>query len=136
MMTLRRALPTTWGRCGSLLERLKGEGKRVFALGAPVKGSTVLNYAKIGPELIELVTEVNEFKFGRVTPGTHIPVVDEKTVTEKADYYLVLSWNFIDFLVGKFDAYLQDGGRFIVTVPEVRIVGPGGAFETVSGETA
>ncbi|MGE3689838.1 MAG: class I SAM-dependent methyltransferase [Novosphingobium sp.] len=115
----------------TLLERLRGEGKRVFALGAPVKGSTVLNYARIGPELIEKVTEVNEFKFGRVTPGTHIPVVDEKTVTEVPDYYLVLSWNFIDFLVGKFDAYLQQGGRFIVTVPEVRIVGPGGAFERV-----
>jgi SAM-dependent methyltransferase len=113
----------------ALLERLKAEGRRVYALGAPVKGSTVLNYAGIGPELVELVTEVNPLKFGRVTPGTHIPVVDEATVTEAPDYYLVLAWNFIDFLVGKYDDYLRAGGRFIVTVPELRIVGPGGAFE-------
>ena len=114
-----------------LLERLKEQGKTVYALGAPVKGSTVLNYAKIGPDLVSKATEVNELKFGRVTPGTHIPVVDESTVTDRPDYYLVLAWNFLDFLVGKFDDYLQSGGRFIVSVPEVRIVGPKGEFETV-----
>jgi SAM-dependent methyltransferase len=114
----------------SLLETLKAEGKTVYALGAPVKGSTVLNRAQIGPDLVEKVTEVNPLKIGRVTPGTHIPVVDERTMTEKPDYYLVLAWNFIDFLVGKFDDYLTAGGRFIVTVPEVRIVGPKGEYET------
>jgi hypothetical protein len=112
-----------------LLERLKAEGHTVFALGAPVKGSTVLNYAQIGPELVDRVTEVNEFKIGRVTPGTHIPVVDERLVTEKPDYYLVLAWNFIDFLVVKFDDYLVSGGRFITTVPDVRIIGPKGEFQ-------
>ncbi|MBC2664437.1 class I SAM-dependent methyltransferase [Novosphingobium flavum] len=114
----------------SLLEKLKAEGKTVYALGAPVKGSTVLNRAQIGPDLVEMVTEVNPLKIGRVTPGTHIPVVDEKTLTAKPDYYLVLAWNFIDFLVGKFDDYLTSGGRFIVTVPEVRIIGPKGEYET------
>jgi SAM-dependent methyltransferase len=114
----------------TLLEKLKAEGKTVYALGAPVKGSTVLNRAQIGPDLVAKVTEVNPLKIGRVTPGTHIPVVDEKTMTETPDYYLVLAWNFIDFLVGKFDDYLTAGGRFIVTVPEVRIVGPKGEYET------
>lgn len=114
-----------------LLEGLKAEGKTVYALGAPVKGSTVLNYAKIGPDLVEKVTEVNALKVGRVTPGTHIPVVDEKSVTEQPDYYLVLAWNFIDFLVEKFDDYLTAGGRFIVSVPEVRVVGPKGEYEVV-----
>ncbi|MFC3175198.1 methyltransferase domain-containing protein [Novosphingobium bradum] len=112
-----------------LLEQLKADGKTVYALGAPVKGSTVLNYAGIGPDLVEKVTEVNELKVGRVTPGTHIPVVAEASVTEAPDYYLVLAWNFIDFLVEKFDDYLTAGGRFIVSVPEVRIVGPKGEFE-------
>ena len=113
----------------TLLERLKAEGKTVFALGAPVKGSTVLNRAQIGPALVSKVTEVNEFKIGRVTPGTHIPVVDEKTMTEAPDYYLVLAWNFIDYLVEKFDDYLVAGGRFITTVPDVRIIGPKGGYE-------
>lgn len=110
----------------ALLQELKAAGKIVYALGAPLKGSTTLNYAGIGPELVELVTEVNQFKVGRVTPGTHIPVVDERSLGRVPDYYLVLAWNFLDFLVGKYDTYLAGGGKFIVAVPDVRIVGRGG----------
>jgi len=120
---------TNMAELKALLEKLKAEGKTVWGLGAPVKGSTVLNYADIGPDLVQKVTEVNEFKIGRVTPGTHIPVIDESMVVEHPDYYLVLAWNFLEFLVKKNDAYLQAGGRFITPVPEVRIVGPGGAYE-------
>ena len=107
----------------ALLAELKSAGKTVYALGAPVKGSTLLNFAGIGPELVVLATEVNQLKVGRVTPGTHIPVVDERSLTDAPDYYLVLAWNFLDYLVGKYDAYLARGGRFIVAVPEVRVIG-------------
>jgi len=113
----------------TLLEKLKAEGKTVYGLGAPVKGSTVLNYAKIGPDLVQAVTEVNEFKIGRVTPGTHIPVIDENLVETQPDYYLVLAWNFLDFLVKKNETYLLAGGRFITPVPYVQILGPGGERE-------
>jgi SAM-dependent methyltransferase len=108
----------------ALLIKLKSEGKRVFALGAPVKGSTLLNYAGIGADLIECATEVNQFKVGRLTPGTHIPIVNELTLSETPDYYLVLSWNFLDFLREKYDVFLRGGGRFIVPVPDVAVVGP------------
>jgi len=107
-----------------LLRKLKAEGKTVYALGAPVKGSTLLNFRNIGPELVPLATEVNQFKIGRVTPGTHIPVVDETTLDAVPDYYLVLSWNFADYLRKKYDAYLKKGGRFIVTVPKLQVLGP------------
>lgn len=111
----------------SLLGELKAAGKTVYALGAPLKGSTTLNYAGIGPELVELATEVNPLKIGKVTPGTHIPVVDERSLGHVPDYYLVLAWNFLDYLVGKYDSFLAGGGRFIVAVPDVRIVGRHGA---------
>ena len=121
-----KRVETNMARLKELLGELKAAGKTVYALGAPVKGSTVLNYAGIGPELVELVTEVNQLKVGRVTPGTHIPVVDERSLGRVPDYYLVLAWNFLDFLVGKYDTYLAGGGKFIAAVPDVRIVGRGG----------
>ena len=111
----------------ALLTELNQEGKRVYALGAPVKGNTLLNYFKIGPDLVECATEVNQFKIGLLTPGTHIPIVDEQELSEQPDYYLILSWNFLDFLVGKYKQYLLDGGKFIVPVPDVRVLG----FESV-----
>jgi len=99
------------------------QGKKIYALGAPLKGSTLLNYCDIGPDLVTLATEVNPFKIGRFTPGTHIPIVYENSLTEHPDLYLVLSWNFLDFFVEKFADYLRAGGKFLLPHPEVRVVG-------------
>ena len=104
------------------LNKLKQEGKKVFGLGAPVKGSTLLNFYGIGPELVEKVVEVNEHKIGRYTPGTHIPIVAEPAVQEAPDYYLVLTWNFLDFLTEKYADFLDNGGKFIISHPELTII--------------
>lgn len=114
----------------ALLKKIKAQGQRVFALGAPVKGNTLLNYCRWEPGLIECATEVNQFKIGRLTPGTHIPIVDERTLTQHPDYYLILSWNFLDYLIGKYKSYLLAGGKFIVPVPEVRVL----SFEVFHAE--
>jgi SAM-dependent methyltransferase len=115
----------------SLLEEIRGQGKTVVALGAPVKGNTLLNYCEIGPDLVQCATEVNSFKIGRLTPGTHIPIVAENDLDKAPDYYLVLSWNFLDFFLSKYKSYLMKGGRFIVPVPEVRVLTfDRGGFET------
>lgn len=107
----------------TLLTDLRAKGKRVYALGAPVKGNTLLNYARVGPDLVQCATEVNQFKIGRLTPGTHIPIVHESEVDKPPDYYLILSWNFLDYLIGKYRSYLLAGGRFIVPVPTVQVLG-------------
>ena len=108
---------------GQILRALRAEGRRIYALGAPLKGSTLLNYCNIGPDLVELATEVNRFKIGRFTPGTHLPIVYEESLTRQPDYYLVLSWNFLDYFVEKYAAFLRAGGKFIVPHPVVRVVG-------------
>lgn len=106
-----------------LLNKLTTEGKIIFGLGAPLKGSTLLNYYNIGPNLVECATEVNRFKIGKFTPGTHIPIIFEGSIERQPDYYLILSWNFIDFFINKYENYLRDGGKFIVPHPEVKIIG-------------
>lgn len=110
----------------ALLSRLKAERKTVYALGAPLKGSTLLNYCGIGRDLVALATEVNRFKIGRFTPGSHIPIVYEESLTKQPDYYLLLSWNFLDFFVEKYRDFLDAGGKFIVPHPAVRVIGKHG----------
>jgi 2-polyprenyl-3-methyl-5-hydroxy-6-metoxy-1,4-benzoquinol methylase len=105
-----------------LLQQIRAEGKRVFGLCAPVKGSTLLNYANIDQELVELTTEINPHKIGKMIPGTRIPIVDEKSIVEDPDYYLILSWNFLDYFIEKYAIFLDKGGKFIVPNPEVRII--------------
>ena len=110
----------------SLLDHLKAEGKSVFGLGAPVKGNTLLSFCGIDSTHISMITEINQFKIGRITPGTHIPVIDEKEVIDSPDYYLLLSWNFRDFFVEKYSSFISSGGKIIVPEPDVEIISADG----------
>lgn len=76
------------------LRACRAAGKRVYGLGAPVKGNTLLNYYGIGPELIECLTERNAHRRGLIAPGSHIPVKIEDELTTEPDVYYVLAWNF------------------------------------------
>ncbi|WP_133511727.1 class I SAM-dependent methyltransferase [Candidatus Thiosymbion oneisti] len=107
----------------SFLRQIRSAGKRVFGVGAPVKGSTLLNYYGIGPDLVACLTEINSYKIGRYSPGTHIPIVDENAIDEPPDYYLLLSWNFLDFFIEKYADYLNAGGKFIIPHPIVKVIG-------------
>jgi SAM-dependent methyltransferase len=106
-----------------LLHTLKKEGKRIAGVSAPAKGMTLLNYCRIGPELLEFVTEKSTLKIGRFTPGTHIPVVsDDALVNENIDYALLLAWNFAEEIMGNLKEFRARGGKFIVPVPVPRVV--------------
>ncbi len=110
----------------ALLKKLKADGNEIWALGAPLKGSTLLNFCNVGPDLITKAVEINEFKINKLTPGTHIPIEDERQQTESPDYFLVLSWNFLDFFMDKYRDFLDAGGKFIVPNPDVRVISSGG----------
>lgn len=108
----------------ALLDKLQAEGKRIAGYGAPAKGNTLLNYYGIGPDRLEFVADRNELKHGRLTPGMRIPVVSPDRISEtQPDYLLMLAWNFRDEIIGQQQAFLEAGGKFIIPIPEVEIVG-------------
>jgi 2-polyprenyl-3-methyl-5-hydroxy-6-metoxy-1,4-benzoquinol methylase len=78
----------------AFLYHAKAEGKRIFAMGAPVKGNTLLNFFNIGPSIIECLLEKNPLRKNLYSPGMHIPVLLEDEVGEVPDIYYVLAWNF------------------------------------------
>lgn len=107
----------------ALLARLKREGKRIAAYGASAKGSTLLNYFGIGGETLDYVVDRSTEKQGRYTPGTHLRILPPAHLaSDKPDYLLLLSWNFLDEVLAQQAAYRSAGGKFIVPVPEVRVV--------------
>jgi NDP-4-keto-2,6-dideoxyhexose 3-C-methyltransferase len=78
----------------------KNAGKRICGLGASTKGNVLLQYCGFGPHDIDVIGEVNEDKFGSVTPGSWIPIADESSVLEsQPDYLIVLPWHFKDFFL-------------------------------------
>ncbi len=106
-----------------LLRALRDDGKRILGYGASTKGNVVLQFCRIGPELVEAIAEVNPDKFGCFTPGTHIPIVSESEARAmEPDYFLVLPWHFKDGILQREQNYLAGGGKMIFPFPEIEIV--------------
>ena len=98
-------------------------GERVAGYGAPAKGNTLLGFLDIGPDLLPYIVDKSPLKQGLYTPGTHIPVVQpERLLADQPDYVLLLAWNFVDEIVAQQAEYQRRGGKFMVPVPEVRIL--------------
>jgi hypothetical protein len=107
----------------TLLRTLKQQGKRVAAVSAPAKGMTLLNYCRIGKDILDFITEKSELKIGRFAPGTHIPVLPDRALIDNdIDYALLLAWNFKEEIIRNLKEFTEKGGRFIVPIPEVTIV--------------
>lgn len=107
----------------ALLTKVKKEGKSIAAYGASAKGSTLLNYYGIGADTLDFVADRSTYKQGRLTPGTHLPIVPaEALLQRKPDYTLLLTWNFADEILAQQKAYRDAGGKFIVPIPKVKIV--------------
>lgn len=107
----------------ALLAKLKKEGKSIAAYGASAKGSTLLNYYGVGADTLDFVADRSTYKQGRLTPGTHIPIVPpEELLKRNPDYTLLLTWNFADEILAQQKAYRDSGGKFIVPIPKVKVV--------------
>ena len=105
------------------LQALRHAGKRLAGYGAPAKGNTLLSFLEIGPETLAYIADRSALKQGRYTPGSHIPVVaPERLLDEQPDYVLLLAWNFVDEIIEQQAEYRKRGGKFMVPVPEVRII--------------
>jgi hypothetical protein len=106
-----------------LLISLRREGKRVAGYGAPGKGNTLLNYCGIRTDFLEFTVDRNPYKQGRFLPGTHIPIYPVEEINKRRpDYIFILPWNLKDEIVAQLSYAREWGAKFIVPIPEARIV--------------
>lgn len=106
-----------------LIRSLAREGKKVFGYGASTKGNILLQFCGLTAEELPVIAEVNSDKFGRVTPGTHIPIVSEAEARAmKPDFFLVLPWHFKTGILEREKEFLERGGKMIFPFPEIEIL--------------
>jgi hypothetical protein len=108
----------------ALLSRIKGNGERIYGIGAPSRASTLINYVGLDEGILDCVLEIEgSYKIGKYIPGTLIPVLEESRLFEdQPEYALLLSWHIADELMPKL---LSRGfrGKFIIPLPTPHVVG-------------
>jgi len=105
------------------LVNAKASGKTIVGYGAPAKGNTLLNYCGIRSDFLDYTVDRSPHKQGKFLPGTHVPVhAPEKIRETRPDYVLILPWNIKDEIMEQIAEIRSWGGRFVVPIPEVRVL--------------
>lgn len=107
----------------SLVDGFRVKGQKVVGYGASAKSTVWLNACKFDRRDISFVCDNTPQKLWTEIPGTNIPVVDEGALTrEYPDYAVLFAWNFADEIIAKEKKFKEHGGKWIIPVPEVRVM--------------
>lgn len=106
-----------------MFEKIHNNNEIIHGYGASTKGNVLLQYFGIDNKTIQCICEINDYKYGRYTPGTKIKIVPDKVSRDQnPDYYFVLPWHFKDNIIGKELEYLKKGGKLIFPLPFLDII--------------
>lgn len=106
-----------------LLDELKAQGKSIVGYGAAAKACTLLAYVGIDSADLSCIVDRSSFKQGKLFPGNRLPIhAPQWLLDHQPDFVLLLSWNFADEILQQQAEYRRRGGKFIVPIPEPRVL--------------
>jgi len=111
----------------TLIEAYRDSGYYIFGLGASTKGNVLLQYCNLGG-LIHEIGEINPKKFGKVTPGTNIPIVNQdKLIGESGSSKvkqlgIIIPWHFKSSIQKSAQSYLNHGGSLLIPLPFPEVI--------------
>jgi SAM-dependent methyltransferase len=107
---------------GELIADWKCRGATVAGYGAARSGPTLIAQLGLGG-VIGCIFDDHPQKVHKFSPGDGIPVVPTAELYErKPDYVIILAWLHAKKIIASNRKYLEDGGRFVLCCPEVRVV--------------
>jgi hypothetical protein len=110
-------------RVRATIDRARQEGLSLAGYGAAAKATQLLNYFCLGSDCIPFVCDISPHKQGHWIPGVRIPVVSPQALLDRQpDLVLLLAWNFADEILEQQAEFRRRGGRFLIPLPEPRIV--------------
>ena len=125
--------PETLRQFDRRIDRMKDEVKGLFAdiqrkggtaagFGAARGGTTLLYRLDIG-DALRFIVDDSPAKQGLFTPGHHIPVLPTAALYERRpDYVFILAWVHAKAIQQNHRRYVEEGGRFVLAHPDVRVV--------------
>ncbi len=96
------------------LEAFKRQGLIVAGFGAPARVSTLTNFGRIGPKLIEFIVDETPLKQNRFSPGMHIPIFPMQHLEgRRPDVFVVFVHEYFEVVKKK----LAGKGKFRYLFP-------------------
>ena len=107
----------------SFLIKTKNNGHSVVGYGAAAKGSTLLNFSGVRPDLLPYVIDKSDAKQDKFMPGSRVPIMSETQLKkDKPDYIVIFPWNIQDEIIEQL-AYIREwGGKFVIFIPSMRVI--------------
>ena len=85
-------------------------------------GATIFTYQLDLGESIKFFVDDDPYRQNLVSPGYHIPVVSaQELLNQKPDYTLIMAPLYAEQITGKNQAYVDQGGHFVIIWPEVEV---------------
>jgi hypothetical protein len=109
-------------RLHEVLREIRAAGGQIAGFGASVTVTTLLYHFGLGG-LLDFLVDDNPSKHGLYSPGLHLPVVSSQALYErKPAATVILAWQYAEPIMKKHARYLEEGGRFVVPLPTVRVI--------------
>jgi hypothetical protein len=107
----------------NILTDLKSKDAHIAAYGAAAKACTLMNFCHIDNQFIDYIVDLNKYKQGRFFSGNHLSIRSPEALIEDfPEYTLLLVWNFSDEILKQQAEYREKGGKFILPIPEPKII--------------
>ena len=99
------------------------KNKTIVGYGASGRANTLIQYCNIDNKLLDYIIDDAPMKHGYYTPGSHLKIKSRDSLKEKLpDYILIFAWSFFSEIIEKNIDYLNKGVKFIIPLPEVKII--------------
>jgi SAM-dependent methyltransferase len=106
----------------ALLKDLKAKNKTIAGYGASATTTTLLYHFGLN-DFLKFIVDDYPAKQNLYSPGRHIPILAPQVIYEQyPDYIVILAWRYSEPIIKKHSAYLDQGGHFIIPLPEIKVV--------------
>jgi len=121
--TFRRSCETYRLNLIELLNDIRSKGKSIAGYAATSKSTTIINYCGITTDHLDCIYDTTPIKQGKFSPGAHIHIKPHSGFRNNyPDYALLFGYNHEKEIMAKEQEFMNQGGKWITYVPEVKII--------------